>query len=172
MISKPITEDVPAYYNYYIGLSNETDLLAALKSSMDETLGFIACIPSDKEEYRYADGKWTLKEVLRHVIDTERIFAYRALRFSRKDATELPGFDENSFNANSNASSRKMQDMAKEFKSVREASISLYEYMNDDMLDFKGKANNNLVTSRGIGWMIVGHNIHHCKVMRERYLDI
>ena len=170
MIIKPNSEDVPAYYNHYIGLVPETNLLEALQNNMNDTLGFIACIPAEKENYRYADGKWTVKEVISHIIDTERIFAYRVLRFSRQDATELSGFDQNSFASNSNSDIRSLQQMTQEYKAVREASISMFEYLTPEMLDFKGKANNNSVNSRGIGWMIAGHNIHHCNVLREKYL--
>jgi uncharacterized damage-inducible protein DinB len=171
MISKPLGEDIPPYYMKYIDLCPEQDLLDALRASMNDTLGFLACIPAEKENFQYAEGKWTLKEVLNHIIDTERIFAYRALRFSRKDNTELAGYNENIFVPNSNTSERNLQDMAKEYKAVREATLALFEYMNGEMLEFKGTANKFKSSTKGIGWMIAGHNIHHCNVMREKYLD-
>ena len=170
MISKPNLTDVPAYYRAYLDLIKENDLLPFLKNRTEETLKLIGSIPPEKTEYRYASGKWTVKEVFSHIIDTERILAYRALRFSRKDATELSGFDENAYAPNSNTGNRSLQEIASEYTAVRSASIFLFSYMTPEMLDFKGKANKASNTARGLGWMIAGHDVHHCGVIRERYL--
>ncbi len=170
MIIKPSLKDAPEYYHYYFGLSTETDLMDALKNAMSDSLLLFSSVPKEKENYRYQPEKWTLKEVIGHIIDSERIFTYRALRFSRKDKTELLGFSENLFAPNSNAINRSIPEIAAEYKSVRLASIALFKYMNEEMLDFKGTANKVPLSSRCLGWMIAGHNVHHCKIIKERYL--
>jgi uncharacterized damage-inducible protein DinB len=170
MISKPNATEAPAYYYKYFELVQETDLMEALKNSGEYSEKFFAAIPLEKENYRYAEGKWTVKEVIGHIIDTERIFGYRAMCFSRKDNTELPGFDEGLYAPNANAGNRSLEDMIEEYRAVRQASISLFKYLTEEMLSFHGKANKMEVNARSIGWMIVGHNMHHCKVIGERYL--
>ena len=171
IIQKPNLTDVPAYYGAYLDLIKENDLLTFLKNRTEETLKFIASIPVEKAEYRYAPGKWSIKEVLSHIIDTERILTYRALRFSRKDVTELSGFDENVYAPNANTGNRTLKEIAEEYNAVRLASISLFSYMTPEMLDFKGKANKASNTARGLGWMIAGHDVHHCNIVKERYLN-
>ena len=169
-IEKPKAEDAPKYYQNYLSLISENNLADALQNSMNNTLKFISSIPKEKEEHRYAEGKWTVKEVFGHIIDCERILAYRATRFSRKDSTDLPGFEQDNYAPNANTSQRTLAEMADEYKAVRQASIALFSYMTPDMLDFKGTANKTVVTARSIGWFIAGHDIHHCKVIKERYL--
>lgn len=170
MIPKPNYNDFPPYCRHYFDLVAEDDLMEALKNSRDHTLKFISEIPAAKENFSYAENKWTVKQVLSHIIDCERIYAYRALRFSRKDNTELPGFDEDLFAANANASGRNLQDLAEEYKSVRGSTIFLFEHMTEEMLGFKGMANKLWLTPCAIGFLAAGHNIHHCKIIKERYL--
>ncbi len=170
MILRPALEDSPVYYHYYFSIVKEEDLFKALNNLLSSTVSFIRSIPPEKENYKYADDKWTVKQVLSHIIDTERIFIYRALRFSRKDATALPGYDENTYAPNANCEHRTLAEMAYEFELVRRSTISLFQYMTDEMLDFKGTANKATVTPRSIGWMIAGHNVHHCRIIGERYL--
>lgn len=170
MIHKPDNTISPAYYQKYFALVNEEDLLKALENTMNDTVKFFSSIPAEKENHRYADDKWTVKEVISHIIDTERVMSYRSMRFSRKDATQLPGYDENTYAPNANAASRTVKEMIEEFTCVRKASISLFNYLTDDMLDFTGNANNLQVSARMIGWMMTGHAIHHCNVIKEKYL--
>lgn len=170
MIPKPNYQDFPPYCHHYFDLVAEDDLMEALKNSRDNTLKFISEIPAAKENFNYAENKWTVKQVLSHIIDCERIYAYRALRFSRQDKTELPGFDEDLFAANTNASRRSLHNLAEEYKAVRESTIFLFEHMTEEMLDFKGMANKLWLTPRAIGFLTAGHNIHHCKIIKERYL--
>jgi hypothetical protein len=171
MISKPNYSCVPSNYQYYFQLVKEDNLILALKNSREMTLTLISSIPPGKEDYKYAPEKWTLKQVLNHIIDCERIYTYRALRFSRLDNTELAGFDENNYALYSNASQRDIQQFSEEFDNVRKSTIALFSCMTDDMLDFKGIANNVLFTSRLIGFVTVGHNLHHCNLIKERYLS-
>jgi uncharacterized damage-inducible protein DinB len=170
MITKPDYSDLPTNYFYYFNLITETNLMDALKNSHEMTLKLISSIPSEKEDYKYAENKWTLKQVLSHIVDCERIYTYRALRFSRLDNTELAGFDENIYAVNSNASERNLHQFLEEYDNIRKSTINLYSYMTDEMLDFKGIANKVQFTARLIGFIAAGHNVHHCNLITERYL--
>jgi uncharacterized damage-inducible protein DinB len=170
MIHKPDNNNSPVYCIYYFNLVKEADLLEALKNSLDMTLEFISGIPPEKENYFYSEGKWTLKQVLSHIADCERIYAYRALRFSRKDNTPLAGFEEDEYAVNANTEKRTLKEIKEEYKAIRESNIVLFKYMTDEMLDFQALANNMLYSPRSLGWMAAGHNIHHCRIIKERYL--
>lgn len=170
-IGRPNPEFAPAYAKYYFERTiGQEDLMLALQKDMDNTVKFIASLPDDKEDYQYADDKWTLKGVILHFIETERVFQYRALRFSRKDKTEIEGFDEGWYSQHNNTDQRTFQDLMLEFIDVRKASISLFKGMNTAMLDSVGTANNSPNTPRNLGWIMVGHVIHHCNIIKERYL--
>jgi hypothetical protein len=170
MVSRPSPASTPEYYRYYLGLVSEQDLISALKNSLHNTLSLFGSVPDGKENYSYAPGKWTVKEVFSHIIDTERIFGYRALRFSRKDDTQLPGYEENSYAPNSNCINRSLEKMLEEYNYLRLSGISLFESMTDEMLDYSGIANDLRLNARQIGFMMCGHNLHHNKVVEERYL--
>jgi uncharacterized damage-inducible protein DinB len=130
---------------------------------------FFASISEEKSMHAYAEGKWTIKEVLQHMIDTERIFNYRAVCFARKEAASLPGFEENDYAANSNANARSWKSLVEEFLAVRHATELMFDSFTDEMLDTAGKANNNSVTVGSVGFISVGHFYHHKKVIEERY---
>jgi len=170
MIAKPILADAPKYFHYYITLVREEDLMTALAESDKTTTALINSIQEEQADFRYAESKWSIKEVLQHIIDSERIFAYRALRFSRRDATPLSGFDENHYVPNANTNERTIKSILEEYQIVRASSIALYQYMNDEMLDFKALANGVENSARAMGWMIAGHNLHHLNVIKERYI--
>lgn len=161
---------VPSFYDNYIKSNTTDDLQEALITSRRKLLKLAKKISEKQSNYSYAEGKWTIKELLQHVIDAERVFCYRALSFARKDATALPGFDENTWAANSKTSNRKWKDLVSEFKSVRKASIALFEGFDEEQLGSVGNANNNESNVIGIGFVISGHVLHHCKIIRERYL--
>ena len=167
---RPDLSRVPAFYHNYINQVPEDDLPEAFNTQTPAFIQFIESIPPGKYDYRYAEGKWTIKEMLQHIIDAERIFAYRALRFARKDPTFLPGFDENSFADNAKADKRDWNNLVEEFKAVRMSSAYLFASLDDDQLDAAGTANNNSIYVRGIGFIVVGHSLHHMKVIKERYL--
>lgn len=167
----PNPEHAPAYALYYFRqAAAHTDLLEALKTSGSATSSFIRALPEDKGLFRYADGKWSLKEVIAHVNDTERIFLERALRFSRQDRTHLPGFEENDYAPLARANERSFDELATEFEAIRISTVSLFTYMTTDMLDFVGTANGNPLSARSAGWIMVGHAAHHCRIANERYL--
>ncbi|WP_343631956.1 DinB family protein [Fluviicola sp.] len=170
-IGRPDPEVAPAYAKYYFDRTiGQDDLLLALENNLTETADFIAGLPEAKADFQYADEKWTLKGVILHFIETERIFQYRALRFSRKDKTPVDGFDEGLYAQNNNIDQRSLEDLRQEFIDVRKAGISLFKGMNASMLDFAGTANNTPNTPRNLGWIMVGHVIHHCNIIKERYL--
>lgn len=168
---RPNPEFAPAYAKYYFERTiGQEDLLLALEKDLNETANFIASLPESKADFQYADDKWTLKGVILHFIETERIFQYRALRFSRKDKTPLDGFDEGWYSQHNNTDQRTLEDLHSEFIEVRKASISLFKGMTASMLDSIGTANNSPNTPRNLGWIMVGHVIHHCNIIKERYL--
>jgi hypothetical protein len=167
---RPDLSRVPKFYHNYISHVPQDDLLEAFKVQTPAIIKFIETIPPGKYDYRYADGKWTIKEVLQHIIDAERIFAYRALRFARKDETPLPGFDENLYADNAKADKRNWNDLMEEFKVVRKSSEYLFNSFDNDQLEATGVSNNSPVYVLGIGFLLIGHALHHVKVLQERYL--
>jgi hypothetical protein len=168
---KPSIETYPIYFQKYVALVPEDDLITGFENQLPLLKQFLSTITEEKSAYAYAAGKWTLKEVLQHLIDTERIFNYRALCFSRKETVSLPGFEENDYAANSNANARTWQDMVEEFISVRNSTEMLYKSFSAEMLENTGKSNNNPATVNSLGFTTLGHFYHHKKVMEERYLS-
>lgn len=160
----------PDYCRYYLDLVETGDLISELEKTKQHTLELFDRIRPENENFSYQSGKWTTKEVLRHIVDCERIYSYRAFRFSRFDETELAGFDEGMYIANLNSSLLNLSGLKEDYLSVRSSTISLFKGMTDEMLDFKGTANQGVFSARALGYMCVGHNIHHCNMLKERYL--
>jgi len=158
------------YYGTYIDKTGELSLINDLKSSGERTISFLERIPKEKLEFRYEDGKWTIKEIIQHLMDAERIFSYRALRIARKDKTPLPGFEQDDYIVPSQANKRSLEDLIKEFKAIKMSTVALYESFSKEMLSQLGIASNSPVSVRAIGFIIMGHEIHHCQVIMERYL--
>ena len=167
---KPIKGTYPAYYETYISKVNEDNVKDAFKNQDDIINNFFDSISEEKSGFAYAPGKWTIKELLQHIIDAERIFAYRALSFARKEEASLPGFDENNYADNSYANERNWQSLVDELKAVRKTTEIMFDSFNTDMLNHSGMANNNPVTVNAIGFIIVGHLNHHKNIVVERYL--
>jgi hypothetical protein len=167
---RPMPTDYASFYANYVGLVAADDVLSALKNDFEKQQDFFKNIPIEKHEYQYAADKWTMKEMLQHIIDTERIFAYRALAFARHDQTALPGFDENLYAANSNANARNWSSLCEELILVRKSSIHLFETFAPSTLQQVGNASNKNITVNAIGFIIVGHLLHHKSVAIERYL--
>lgn len=168
---RPLPEEGPPYGKYYVERTGTAvNLLEALKRNKEDIASFIRSIPEDKGDFQYADGKWSTKSVIAHIIDTERMFQYRALRLSRKDPQSIEGFDEDWYAAEANTDNRSFEDLAAEFEAVRDAGIQLFSYMSDSMADYKGTANNMPLTARFAGWILVGHAVHHVGIIKERYL--
>ena len=162
---------VPVFYHRYINLVKEQDLSEAFIHHQKSLYSELNNIPDGKWDYRYEEGKWTIKEMVQHIIDAERIFCYRALNFARKDSHELPGFDENEFAAVSKADRRSKQDLLDELTTVQRSSMQLFESFDEEQLDQSGKANGNSIYVKAIGFIIVGHTLHHLNILNERYLQ-
>ena len=158
------------YFLTYINKAGDLNLLDGLKENGNITLNFFKSLVEDKYDFSYAEGKWSIKELLQHIIDTERVFTYRALSFSRKDAVALPGYNENEYAAASEANKRSKQSLLNEYKALRLATIALYESFSEEMLLQIGNASNSDLSVRAIGFILIGHENHHCQIIRERYL--
>ena len=154
----------------YIQLVKEEEIGKALEKNTQQFKKLLKKIPRKKFDYAYAEGKWTIKETLQHLIDSERVFNYRALRFARMDATPLVGFDENSFATHAGAANRKWEDLVEEFKAVRRSTELLFASFTDDQLTFAGVANERPQNALGIGFLIPGHTAHHMRIIKEKYL--
>lgn len=165
----PNNEFAP-FYQGYIQKSSGIELLEGLVIGLKNTTTLFETLPTEKQEYQYAEGKWTPKELLLHLIDSERVFAYRALFIARAKKVELKGFDQDEFVANCNAYYRRMESLIEEYKTVRNASISLFNsFIVSDLLKM-GSANNSKISVRAIGKIIIGHEIHHSNILKEKYL--
>ncbi len=161
---------IPSFYKNYVKHIDETDLLQALRISGHRALELVHSISEEKSDFRYAQDKWTIRELLCHMIDAERIFAYRALRFARNDKTPLAGFEERDYAPQANASARSLQKIAAEMAHLRSSTIDLFESFTPEMLVRRGLANNNELSVVALGFIIAGHETHHCHVLKERYL--
>jgi uncharacterized damage-inducible protein DinB len=168
---RPDLSSVGSFFHNYINQVTEDDIVTAFQKHSEELLQCLDAIPPEKYDYRYAEGKWSIKEVLQHIIDAERVFAYRALCFARKDPTPLPGFDENLFAQNAKTEKRDWQNLLEEFKATRKSSEYLFRSFDEDQLMAKGIANNTPNYVLAVGYILIGHSIHHMKILKERYLN-
>jgi hypothetical protein len=168
--ARPAATEYAAFYAGYIAGVPDGDLLQILSAQRHETAELLERLPEERGNYAYAPGKWALKEVVGHIADAERVFSYRALRFARGDETELAGFDENKWVPQSGATARTLSDLAGELGQVRGATLSLLAHLPADVVMRRGTANGNPVTVRAIAWIIAGHERHHLRILRERYL--
>lgn len=168
-IGRPDIKDAPSWYPYFFDLAKGDELIDALEVNKRQTIDLAKSIPASAEDYSYAEGKWTIKQVFIHLADDERYYAYKAFCCSRQiDAIlEMPQGDD--YNKDFSAQNRTLTDIADELITIREATISLYKHMTDAMLDFRFDKL-PVYTARSVGWMVVGHNVHHCNILRERYL--
>ncbi len=171
MTNQNVYDKAPSYFHYYFNLLETDNLLAELEKDRTQTIKFLENIPTEKEHHAYQEGKWTVNQVVRHIVDCERIFAYRALRFSRFDTTELQGFDENFYIEGMVNHPEKLADLILEFNALRLASIALFQAMTPEMLTFVGSANKQKYSTEAVGFFMIGHNMHHCKVLKERYFN-
>lgn len=164
------TEHAP-YYEIYTSLVEGDDILAALKSQIPETQKTLVGISEEKSLFRYAEDKWSIRELIGHLIDTERIMAYRALRFARNDQTAVEGFEQNDYIENADFDACSLRKLAAEFALVRESNIFMLRNLSDEAWSRSGIASGNQVTVRALAYIIAGHELHHMKILRERYLN-
>jgi hypothetical protein len=161
---------LPEYFDRYINLVKENNLENVLLHSLEGIQWLREPAVTAKQDYAYAEGKWTIKELVQHIIDTERIMTYRALRFARMDDTPLHSFDEDAMAAASGANARSLNEMIDELEAVRRSTILLYKSFSTEMLLFEGTASGKKINALAIGFVIAGHQTHHLNVLKERYL--
>ena len=161
-----------AYYKQYIDAvtGNQKGIIENLRNTLTVTLATLSKLPENKQEYRYADGKWTIKELIQHLIDTERVFAYRALRFARNDATELSGFEQDDYIEVFDANTRDFDELLEELELTRKSTILLFKSFGEKELIRIGIASGSDMSVRALGYVISGHLVHHFNIMKERYL--
>ena len=170
-MQRPETSEYDPYYSLYVNQVEDGDILETLVQSVAETVTLLRDVPPEWVRYRYEPDKWTLGEVLGHIIDTERVFAYRALAIARGETAELPGMDQDEYAAASNAGEREMESLLDELKAVRGASLALFANLDPAVDTRAGRASGCPFTVRTFPWVVAGHEIHHRKVIVERYLE-
>ena len=170
-MKRPEETEHPVYYKHYIDLVKSDNIIKVLSEQVIDFQELISEISEENENQAYAPGKWTPKEVIGHIIDTERILAYRALCFARKDKTPLSGFNENNYVMNANFKNRTLYDLAQEFAVLRESNITLFRSFDTEALNQAGNANGTEVTVRAILFMLAGHAVHHINVIKLKYLE-
>ena len=167
--SRPdVTEYAPFYAGYVAGVP-EDDVVAALRDSGREIISALSAVPEARGGFRYAEGKWTIREMVGHIIDAERIFGYRALRLARADATPLPGFEENDYVRTAGSDSRTLADLIDELRVARESTVRLFASLPEEAWPRKGVVNGREVTVRALAYITAGHMRHHLRILRERY---
>ncbi|MGN6391894.1 MAG: DinB family protein [Gemmatimonadales bacterium] len=169
-VAPPGPDEYGAYYGRYIArVPADTDILEVLERQGESTLARFSAVPEARGSYRYAPGKWSIKELALHLGDTERIMAYRALRVARADQTPLPGFDENAYTPASGADAVPLAELAQGLSDVRRATLSLLRVLPADAWTRRGTASEAPVSVRSLAWIIAGHELHHLEVLAERY---
>lgn len=166
---RPADDEMEGHFIHYANLVRETDALQVLKDARQSSRALMFSLSLEQWDYSYGEGKWTIKEVWQHILDTERIFAYRALRIARNDQTPLPGFDQDEYILPSKAKERSIAGIIHEFDAVREATITLFEYMPQEALDHTGTASNKKISARALAFIIAGHERHHVRGLIENY---
>lgn len=169
VVSPPDPSEYAPYYGRYIALVRGADVVDALEEQPRETLAVLSTLSEEQGDFRYAPEKWSVKEMLGHVIDAERVFSYRALCFARNDQTPLASFDQDDYVRNSNSADARLADLIDEFVSVRRATVWLFRGLSQDAWMRRGVANGDPVSVRAIAYIIAGHEVHHRRILREKY---
>lgn len=170
VINRPEPTEYQPYYEKYVSLVPPGEILDTLEQQLDTTLTLLRSIPESKGGSRYAPGKWSIKELVGHLIDTERIFAYRALRFARHDQTPLPGFEQDDYIREAAFDECQLADLASEFEHVRRANLYLFRHLNAEAWQRHGVASLGEVSVRALAYIIAGHERHHREILKTRYL--
>jgi hypothetical protein len=169
IIARPEPGEYAPYYSRYISLVQGKDILTALDQQRRDTMTLLCGRDEEDGDFRYAPEKWSAKEVLGHMCDTERVFAYRALRISRADATPLEGYEQDDYVRNGPFAHRQLSDLVEDFIAVRRATLSLLRNLDEEAWMRRGIANKNEVSVRGIAYIIAGHELHHRSILEEKY---
>lgn len=168
-ITSPEATEYNPYYGKYVSLIAGGDILATLTNQVDRMQSLLSRLGKDEANFSYAPGKWTVKQALGHVIDTERIFSYRALRISRGDKTPLPGFEQNDYVPNGPFEFVSLPELLEEYAAVRHATVLLFRHLRPEAWERRGTASNSEVTVRALAYIIAGHNEHHYQLLRDKY---
>jgi len=169
-ITRPEADEYAPYYGTYIDAVTDDCALVALARQRDSTASFLAGVPEARAGHRYAPGKWSLREVVGHVADGERIFSIRLLRFARNDQTPLPSFDENLYVPEGRFERRSLADVSRELTAVRDATLALVRSLDEETMLRRGTASGKVMSVRALAWVMAGHEAHHMRVLGERYL--
>lgn len=167
---RPTTHDYASFYHNYVMNVQEDDVRIAFQQQSTFLDNFLSSIPESKADYAYAEGKWTVKQLLQHIIDAERIFTHRALWFARRSPSPLSGFDENEYADVADVSKRSVASLADEMRAVRKSSEFLFNSFTDKDLNTSGTANTHAITVNALGFVTLGHFLHHKRILEERYL--
>ena len=170
--SKPSPAEYSPYFGRYIDLVAQTDFVAVLAGQPAEYRALLGALSQDKAGFRYAPGKWTIREVVGHVIDAERVFGYRAMCIARGEAVSLPSFDENAYAARAEHDGRMLLDLLEEFMHVRRGHVALFEHLSQDAWERGGTVNQNAISVRGLAYIMTGHARHHAGILKERYAAV
>ena len=170
LMNRPEKQEYAEFYETYVSLAPETDIVVALENQSADLQNLFAGVSDEKANFRYAEGKWSVKELLGHMIDGERVFSYRALRISRKDETPLAGFEENSYVANSNFKNTALADFVEEFSLLRQSNVLFFKNLSDEAWLNTGTASDATVSVRALAYIMFGHVAHHANILRTRYL--
>jgi len=171
-MAKPLATTYPIFYSTYVNKTTGNSIPELIANHSHTIVQFIQAIENNKADFAYAEKKWTVKQVLQHMIDTERVFVYRILSFSRKDATPLPGFDENTYAANADVQHRTLDELKEEFSLLRKSSDIFFASLQTEQLEAIGIANNNSITVNALCYIVFGHALHHIEILKERYFKI
>ncbi|MFY9673165.1 MAG: DinB family protein [Terriglobales bacterium] len=169
-IHRPQTDEYNPYYEQYISLVKTDDIVGSLQKQAQETRDLLGKVSAEKAEFRYAPGKWSVKEVLGHINDTERIMSYRVLRIARGDQTPIEGFEQDDYIASGKFGQRTVGDLLQEFLTIRNATIELIRHLDAETSERRGTANNKPISARAMVYIIAGHELHHRKILQEKYL--
>lgn len=169
-MNRPDKKEYAEYYERYVSLVTETDIVSALKNQISELQNLLTTIPEEKSTYAYTEGKWSIKEVVGHLTDGERIFAYRALRISRNDKTPLEGFEQDGYIENSNLGNTEFAELTEELLLLRQSNVLFFKNLTDETWLRTGTASDATVSVRALAYIMVGHIRHHINILHERYL--
>lgn len=170
-VTRPAPSEFAPYYGTYVNAMPDGDVVGALAEQGEETFRLLSALSDEQGSFRYAPGKWSIRDLVQHLADSERVFAYRALRFARGDQTSLPGFDQNPYAEAAHADRRPLRDLAAELRDIRRTTLALIRSFDGEMLGRSGVASGNTMSVRALVWVIAGHERHHLRVLRERYLS-
>ncbi len=168
--TRPVETEYPSFYGNYVRKVGDGDIVRSMREQVRETTGFLRGIPESRAGHRYEPGKWSIREVVGHVCDSERVFSYRAVRIARGDTTPLPGFDEKDFVARSSLDKRSLDSLVDELEAIRGSTVALFDSLFPEEWSRRGTASGREITVRALAWVIAGHERHHMEVLRTRYL--